>query len=101
GNAFGGEVLCTFLLVVTVFAACDGELGRKNSHIGPLLPLVIGAAVLLSHLVLIPIDGCSINPARSFATAVTNGAWDDHWVFWAGPLLGGVLATFVWEAIMR
>ncbi|CAM9762602.1 unnamed protein product [Scytosiphon promiscuus] len=100
-NAFGGEVLCTFLLLVTIFAACDGELGRKNGHIGALLPLVIGGAVLLSHLVLIPIDGCSINPARSFATAVTNGEWDDHWVFWAGPMVGGVLATFVWEAVLR
>ncbi|CAN0270448.1 unnamed protein product, partial [Hapterophycus canaliculatus] len=68
GDAFGAEVLCTFVLMVTIFAACDGELGRENAHIGPLLPLVIGSAVLLSHLVLIPIDGCSINPARSFAT---------------------------------
>ncbi|CBN74002.1 aquaporin [Ectocarpus siliculosus] len=100
-DAFGAEVLCTFLLVVTVFAACDGELGRKNAHTGPLLPLVIGMAVLLAHLVLIPIDGASINPARSFATAVTNNEWGDHWVFWVGPLLGGVLATVTWEAILR
>ncbi|CAN0061807.1 unnamed protein product [Ectocarpus sp. 8 AP-2014] len=101
GEAFGAEVLCTFLLVVTVFTACDGELGRKNAHTGPLLPLVIGMAVLIAHLVLIPIDGCSINPARSFATAVINNKWDDHWVFWVGPLLGGVLGTATWEAILR
>ncbi|CAN0470176.1 unnamed protein product [Ectocarpus sp. 12 AP-2014] len=100
-EAFGAEVLCTFLLVVTVFTACDGELGRKNAHTGPLLPLVIGMAVLIAHLVLIPIDGCSINPARSFATAVINNKWDDHWVFWVGPLLGGVLGTATWEAILR
>ncbi|CAM9427742.1 unnamed protein product [Ectocarpus fasciculatus] len=101
GEAFGAEVLCTFLLVVTVFTACDGELGRKNAHTGPLFPLVIGMAVLIAHLVLIPIDGCSINPARSFATAVINNKWDDHWVFWVGPLLGGVLGTAIWEAILR
>ncbi|CAN0491465.1 unnamed protein product, partial [Ectocarpus sp. 12 AP-2014] len=100
-EAFGAEALCTFLLVVTVFTACDGELGRKNAHTGPLLPLVIGMAVLIAHLVLIPIDGCSINPARSFATAVINNKWDDHWVFWVGPLLGGVLGTVTWEAILR
>ncbi|CAM9677662.1 unnamed protein product [Pylaiella littoralis] len=101
GDAFGGEVLCTFLLVTTVFSACDGALSRRSPHTGPLLPLVIGTAVLLAHLVMIPIDGCSINPARSFATAVTNNEWDDHWVFWLGPLLGGVLATVVWEAVLR
>eukprot|EP00903_Cladosiphon_okamuranus_P015435 g14256.t1 len=99
-DAFGGEVLCTFLLMITVFSACDGELARKNSG-APLLPFVIGMAVLLAHLVMIPIDGCSINPARTFATSVTNNSWDDHWVFWAGPLLGGVLGTVVWEAVLR
>ncbi|CAM9121113.1 unnamed protein product [Ascophyllum nodosum] len=100
-NAFGGEVLCTFLLVLTVFASCDGELGRNHACIGPLVPWAIGMAVLLGHLILVPIDGCSINPARSFATAVTNNKWEDHWVFWIGPLLGGVLATIMWEAILR
>lgn len=100
-DAFGGEVLCTFLLVTTVFAATDGVLGQKHGHIHALLPFAIGMAVLLAHLVLIPVDGCSINPARSFATSVTNNIWDDHWVFWAGPLVGGVLAAVVWEAVLR
>ncbi|CAM9492968.1 unnamed protein product [Ascophyllum nodosum] len=100
-NAFGGEVMCTFLLVTTVFASSDGELGRNNAFIGPLVPWAIGMAVLLAHLIMIPIDGCSINPARSFATAVTNNQWGDHWVFWAGPLVGGALATIVWETILR
>ncbi|CAN0185408.1 unnamed protein product, partial [Discosporangium mesarthrocarpum] len=53
------------------------------------------------HLALIPVDGCSINPARTLGTSVTNNNFDDHWVFWIGPLLGGVLATLVWEAILR
>eukprot|EP00904_Undaria_pinnatifida_P002901 jgi/Undpi1/12611/HiC_scaffold_6.g02280.m1 len=100
-DAFGGEVLCTFLLVVTVFAATDGEMDRKQKHTGALLPLSIGMAVLLGNLVMIPLDGCSLNPARSMATAVTNNKWDDHWVFWLGPMLGGVLAALVWEAILR
>ncbi|CAN0214032.1 unnamed protein product [Ascophyllum nodosum] len=100
-DAFAGEVMCTCLLALAVFAATDGELGRKNAFTGPLVPLVIGMTVLLSHLILIPIDGCSINPARSFGTAFTNNKWDDQWVFWIGPLLGSVLGALVWEAILR
>ncbi|CAM9382637.1 unnamed protein product [Choristocarpus tenellus] len=100
-DAFGGEVICTFMLVLTVFAATDGEMGRKLHHIQPMLPLAIGMAVTIAHLVLIPVDGCSINPARSLATSVTNNHYDDHWVFWVGPMLGGVLATCVWEVILR
>ncbi|CAM9465452.1 unnamed protein product [Laminaria digitata] len=100
-DAFAGEVLCTFLLVTTVFSATDGQVGHKFKHTGALLPLSIGFAVLLDHLIMIPVDGCSINPARSLATAITNNKWDDHWVFWVGPMLGGALATIVWEAILR
>lgn len=51
-DAFGGEVLCTFLLVMTVFAATDGQLGRKNAFIGPLLPWVISMAVFLGEVML-------------------------------------------------
>lgn len=40
-------MLCTFVLVITVFAACDGEMDRKFKHTGPLLPLSIGMAALL------------------------------------------------------
>ncbi|CAM9314702.1 unnamed protein product [Choristocarpus tenellus] len=101
GDAFIGEVVCTFMLVLTVFAATDGEMGRRLYHIQPLLPFAIGMTVCIAHLVLIPVDGCSINPARTFATSVTNNDFRDHWVFWAGPLSGGVVAAVVWEAILR
>lgn len=49
-NAFGGEVLCTFFLVINVFAATDGEMNRKLKHTGALLPLSIGMAVLLGKI---------------------------------------------------
>lgn len=46
-DAFGGEVLCTFLLVMIVFAATDGQLGRKKAFISPFLPWAISMAVFL------------------------------------------------------
>lgn len=45
-------MLCTFLLVLTVFAATDGELGRKNAFIGPLIPWAIGMVVFLGELLI-------------------------------------------------
>lgn len=100
-DAVLGEILCTFLLVITVLAATDGQLGKNIGHTKPLLPLAIGLAIVIDHLVLIPVDGCSVNPARSFATAVTNGYWTHQWIFWVGPMIGGVLATVVFEASIR
>lgn len=41
--------MCTFLLVITVFAATDTELGKKMAHTGALLPFAIGIAVVIGE----------------------------------------------------
>ena len=76
-------MLGTGLLVFTVCSAADVGREKNNKYTGALTPLVIGLAVLCAHLFLIPVDNCSINPARSFGSAVAFGdavAWENHWV---------------------
>jgi MIP family channel proteins len=79
-TAIGGEFLGTGLLVFTVCAAADVGREKGNKYTGAMTPLMLGFAVLCAHLFLIPIDGCSINPARSFGSAVVQGSFKDHWV---------------------
>ena len=41
-----------------------------------------------------PIDGCSINPARSLGPAIVSGTWPgSFWVFIVGPLVGSLFAV--------
>ena len=50
------------------------------------------------HLATIPVDNTSVNPARSFGTAIFS-SWDaiaQLWVFIVFPLVGGVLGVLVW-----
>jgi glycerol uptake facilitator-like aquaporin len=70
-----------------------------------LAPLPIGFAVYLVHLATIPITGTGINPARSLGAAVIfnrhHNAWNDHWIFWVGPLLGATLAAMYHMLVIR
>ena len=56
-------------------------------------PIAIGLALVLFHLVAIPVSNASLNPARSTATAVFGGgiALQSLWLFWVAPILGGVI----------
>ncbi|GAB2286821.1 Probable aquaporin PIP2-6, variant 2 [Dionaea muscipula] len=69
-----------------------------------LAPLPIGFAVFMVHLATIPITGTGINPARSLGAAVMYNekkAWDDQWIFWAGPFIGAAAAAFYHQFILR
>ena len=93
-SSFAGlivEIILTFMLVFTVFAVAIDPRGPAN-----LAPIAIGLAVLIDHFVGVPLTGASMNPARSFGPALVANAWDDHWVYWIGPLAGGALAALIY-----
>lgn len=89
-EALIGEIVMTCLLVFTVLqTACESRCIAKNTA-----PLAIGLSVFLGHCVLLPIDGCSINPARSFGPAVVAGTFTSNfWVFNVGPWVGGLFGV--------
>ncbi|XP_017649411.1 probable aquaporin PIP2-5 [Gossypium arboreum] len=104
GTGLGAEIIGTFVLVYTVFSATDPKRKARDSHVPVLAPLPIGFAVFMVHLATIPITGTGINPARSIGAAVVfnnKKAWDDHWIFWVGPMIGAAIAAFYHQFILR
>ena len=106
GEAFLGEIIMTFVLMYVVLeTACN----PKNAGNIVLAPVAIGFAVYLGHVVLIPIDGCSINPTRSFGPAVVASAqgrtessrWKDWWVWTFGPCLGALIAVAYYKLVEK
>ena len=85
------EIILTFVLVFTVFAVAIDPRGPAV-----LAPIAIGFAVLIDHFVGVPLTGASMNPARSFGPALISNTWEDHWVFWVGPLAGAALAGLIY-----
>lgn len=89
------ECLFTFFFVLVVLGATDSVQGA-----GKFSGVAIGLALGLVNIVGIPVDNCSVNPARSFGPAVFSpDAWGDFWIMVVGPVVGAVIAVLCWKAI--
>lgn len=91
GGAFLVEVVLTTVFVMVVLfathkAAIQGAAG-----------VAIGFALVIVHLIGIPLTGTSVNPARALGPAVVLGgtALSQVWVFIVAPLVGGILAALI------
>lgn len=95
GMALLAEILLTFFFLMVILGATDEKLG-----FGKFAGLAIGLALGLVNIVGIPVDNCSVNPARSFGPAVFSPeAWGDMWIMVVGPLAGAAIAAVCWKAI--
>jgi glycerol uptake facilitator protein len=101
-QAVVAEGLGTFLLLATIMALAIDR--RAPAGFGG---LVIGLAVACEIMVIGPISGGSVNPARTLgpdvATSIFGGsvAWDELWIYFVGPLAGAVLAVLAYDLIAQ
>lgn len=62
-------------------------------------PFAIGATVFAGALVTGPLTGGSFNPARTLGPALVGDVWTSHWLYWAAPVLGMVLAMRTYDLL--
>ena len=96
------EIIGTFLLLFTIMAlAVDRRAPAGWAG------LIIGLAVTTDILMIGPVTGASMNPARTFGPYLTNTffggstPWAEFFVYVIGPLVGGVLAAVAYDLIAR
>lgn len=84
------ETVLTFFLVFVVYGSAVDVRAPKIGG------LAIGFTVALDILFGGPLTGASMNPARTFGPALASGHWNNHIVYWIGPLIGGALAGLIY-----
>ena len=87
------EVVLTMMFLFIIMGATHGK-----APVG-FAPIAIGLALTLIHLVGIPVTNTSVNPARSTGPALFVGGWAlaQLWLFWAAPMIGGMLGGMLYH----
>ncbi len=90
-QGFALEAVATFVLVLVVFGTA---VDPKAPRIGG---LAIGFVVAADILAIGPLTGGSMNPARSFGPAVASGYFEAQALYWAAPIVGGIVAAILYD----
>ena len=87
------EVVMTMMFLFIIMGATHGKAPAGFA------PLAIGLALVMIHLVSIPVTNTSVNPARSTGPALFVGGWAmmQLWLFWVAPLIGGALGGVLYR----
>jgi aquaporin Z len=95
-----GAVMLAEVFFTAVFVFIIASTSRLSMPVG-LTGITVGLTLTVIHLISIPVDNTSVNPARSLSTAVFQGSWalNQLWVFIVFPIVGGVLGGATWRAL--
>jgi aquaporin Z len=82
------EIIMTAIFLYIILGATDDRAPKGFA------PIAIGLGLTVIHLASIPIDGTSVNPARSLGVAWFAGgaALAQIWLFIVGPIIGAAIA---------
>jgi MIP family channel proteins len=89
------EGVLTAIVVLVAFATSADSRAAENKSgaIG------VGFAIAMCVMVGGPFTGAALNPARAFGPALASKHWAAHGVYWAGPLAGGVIASWLYDTL--
>ncbi|XP_035438701.2 aquaporin-4-like [Spodoptera frugiperda] len=94
-QSFVIEIAITAVLSFVCMSVWDPVNARNTDSTS----IKFGVTILGLILVAGPWTGASMNPARSLGPAVWTGQWAQHWIYWAGPLLGSGAAALLYKFI--
>jgi aquaporin Z len=95
GAAFVAELIISFILMSVVLVSSNAR------RLERLTGLFAGALVATYISVEAPISGMSMNPARTFSSALPAQMWTALWIYFTAPPLGMLLAAEAYTRLKK
>lgn len=92
-QGIGIEAIATFFLMTAVFGTALDPRGPKVGG------FAIGLIIAMDIYATGNLTGAAMNPARALGPALVDNTWDDHLVWWIGPIIGAVLAALTYHYV--
>jgi len=96
-SAFSIEFVLTMFFLLIILGTTDKFANSKFAG------LAIGLALVLIHLISIPVTNTSVNPARSLSQAIFTGGEPlmQLWLFWVAPIAGAIAGGFIYKSSLQ
>lgn len=94
-QAFLLEILITFVLVFVVISVATDDRAPA-----PIAPIAVGFALAVGVFIAGPVTGGAVNPVRALGPMLVAGDLTSAWLYILGPIIGGVLAAFLYDRTM-
>jgi len=94
-GAFFAELFCSAIFVIVILAVTKSEWFKSTTYVA------IALTLLAIHFAIVPFSGSSVNPARSFGTALVGNTWTDFWIYIIAPPLGAILGWVIYTVIVK
>jgi aquaporin Z len=94
-GAFFAELFCSALFMIVILAVTKSQAAKSTVYVA------IGLTLLAIHFAIVPFSGSSVNPARSFGTALVGNRWTDFWIYIVAPPLGALLGWVIYAVIVK
>jgi aquaporin Z len=94
-GAFFAELFCSALFMVVILVVTKSEASKSTVYVA------IGLTLLAIHFAIVPFSGSSVNPARSFGTALIGNRWTDFWIYILAPPIGAILGWMIYAVVVK
>jgi aquaporin Z len=95
-----GELFACLAVLITSFTLMGVVLiATSHQKLAKISPIFVALVTMFSYVSSASIAGYSVNPARSYSSALFAHIWWGIWIYFVAPCLGMVVAAYLYQSV--